>query len=212
MKGTEYNTTAFYQNLYDNSGFLVGGVLLVLAGYFWSAARMRESLSMRWVALIAIALFNARASVQTNFVYAGEAREFIGQVHTTREFQDIVRRIRTEIESSLVSLPGGTGNRPDACPFGDPVWPATWYWHALPEHRFLPDSKERLKCEYVVQDWDEANTLKIPGYSSRRITLRGWWVPDNREMTLKKFLNYSLNHTPWNPPGYAYAALLTKTK
>jgi hypothetical protein len=102
--------------------------------------------------------------------------------------------------------------RPKVLVAGDATWPLTWYFrHLRDEYKFTATPSEKLNFTYIVQDYKEKpEPADIPeGYYAREINLRGWWVPDFTQMTLKKFLNVSVNHYPWSPSGFSKAMLLT---
>jgi hypothetical protein len=151
------------------------------------------------------ALFLVRATIQTNFVYAGKETEYISQVHTTYELAEVAQRIAGE---ALFERPG---YRPKVLVTGEATWPLSWYFRNLrDEYRFTAKPEEKTNFTYIFQDWkDTPDPGSIPdGYYRRKLNLRGWWVPDFRQMTLKKFLNFSVNHYPWSPSGFTYTTLL----
>jgi uncharacterized protein (TIGR03663 family) len=164
-----------------------------------------ERINLRTAVFAIFVLYNVRAAILTNFVYAGEASEFISQVHTTYQMQQVAFDIRREIETS------SRGYKPRVYVEGEGVWPLTWYFRDLPEYRFDSTAPEfeRKNFKYHIINWDE-NAKPPPGYRARRIDLRGWWVPDYQHMTLKHFLGYAWHHRPWSSPGFAYATLLTR--
>jgi uncharacterized protein (TIGR03663 family) len=153
-----------------------------------------------WGALF-VALFSIRATVQTNFLYAGMETEFLSQVHTTYELAELAKDIRYDVRFQPDAY------KPRVYVEGDATWPLTFYFRGLKEqYKFtLSDPSERKEFTYLVQDWnDETKNSKIPeGFYSRKVNLRGWWVPDYNQMTLKNFLRYSINHYPWSPTGFS---------
>ncbi|MCB0310010.1 MAG: hypothetical protein KDD42_02165, partial [Bdellovibrionales bacterium] len=164
--------------------------------------------SLQRVLFAVVAVFLLRDSIMTNFTYDGEARELLSQVHTTHEFDGIIRRIRTELEAAAEE------DRPEVLVTGEAVWPTVWYMRGLPL-RYDKD-KDLKKYKYIFQDYTEDPT-KIPeGFKARKVKLRGWWVPDYSNMTFGKFLNYAVNHVPWkpqhggDPTGYSYITMLTR--
>jgi hypothetical protein len=158
----------------------------------------------RWIAVGAI-LFTLRASVQTNFLYAGRETEYLSQVHTTDELQDIVLGIIDDVKNQR------NGYKPLVFATGEATWPLAWYFrHLKEEYKFTAKPEERSKFTYLFIDWkDQREAGEIPeGYTARKVNLRGWWVPEFKQMTLKKFLRYSINHYPWSPSGFTYTTLL----
>ncbi|MBX7143540.1 MAG: TIGR03663 family protein [Oligoflexia bacterium] len=180
------------------------GVVFFAAAYVLPAANMLSTYRAYPLALTIFCLYTLRASILTNFVYAGDAREYISQVHTTAEYNSIMNSIKAEIDGEL------RGYRPQVFVTGEATWPSTWYMRGYPnEYKFSASDAERNKFHYMVLDWKEGEPTKVPdGFRTMRINLRGWWVPDFRQMTLKNFLGYALNHTNWSPTGYSYVTLV----
>jgi hypothetical protein len=145
--------------------------------------------------------------VQTNYLYAGKETEYLSQVHTTYELAEYAKHIIDQVHFER------NGFKPKVYATGESTWPLTWYFRVIPqEYRFSVKDKEELKdFAYIFISWKEKHDpSEIPeGYIQRRINLRGWWVPDFSQVSLKKFLRYSINHYPWNTSGFSYATMLT---
>lgn len=153
---------------------------------------------------LALSLWQA---VLTNVTYAGDASEYLSQVHTTREIRDLAVRVRTEVETE------SKGPKTNIQVDGDPTWPLTWYFRDMPQYKFEGNSSadERAAAGYRFLSW-KADDPEIPGYYKRTVNLRGWWVPDFGVMTFKKFLAYALTHRPWSGVGYSYSTVyISKT-
>lgn len=174
-----------------------GGVISVVAVFDSTFALFRPINLVKVVAVFAV-IYNVRASFQTNFIYPGKASEFLSQVHTTDELVDLANEIRRTIELQT------PGYRPRVFVDGEPVWPLTWYFKDLPEYNYSADAQERNKFKYQFLTYEEGQSPP-PGYRTRRVNLRGWWVPEYKDMKLKNFLLYALNHTPWGSTGFSYA-------
>jgi hypothetical protein len=95
--------------------------------------------------------------------------------------------------------------KPSVYATGDATWPLTWYFRNLKEsYKFnLSEPSEKQDFTYLIEDHNDTVKGDLPeGFYSRKVNLRGWWVPDFREMTLKRFLRYAVNHYPWGPTGF----------
>lgn len=159
----------------------------------------------RWVVAIGC-IYLFRAAIQTNYVYAGKETEYLSQVHTTYELAETAKQIIDEVKFERKAY------RPKVYATGESTWPLTWYFRNIPdEYRFNAKPDEMPNFTYIYQGWKEGMTrTDFPeGYYPRRINLRGWWVPEWREVTLKKFLRYGVNHYPWSSSGFSYAYFLT---
>jgi uncharacterized protein (TIGR03663 family) len=201
--------------------FLVAGLGFVLVYWLNRYLRILGRYNLPKVLFIVLVVFNARAAIQTNFVYAGRASELISQVHTTHEFHDIVLRVRDEIVSRK------KGYRLRMLALGDAVWPMSAYMVGVREYSYIVYPNEGLSVyEYIFQSYKPKpgpkkaeqtpaektkSDYEVPeGYRTEKIKQRGWWLPDYRRMTLKRFLNYAINHQPWNTVGYSYLFFSTK--
>lgn len=175
-------------------GFGLGAI-----GFLGHVLQLYGNTNLLKVAYITSIIFTLRIAIIVNYGASGEATELISQVHTTREARDLAVDIRDEIELQR------RGYRPRIYVEGEPVWPMTWYFRGIPEYKFDGNSKpeERNAFFYWMKTWVDKE-LPPAGYGSRTLKLRGWWVPDYTQMTLRRFLSYAIFHQPWNPTGYSY--------
>lgn len=177
------------------------GIAAVAAGIAFERSGSLGRVNAKYFLFAVFCIYTLRASILTNFVYAGESREYISQVHTTKQFHEISETIRKEIELQI------EGYKPKILVLGDSTWPMTWYMRDIPEYKFQAPPADYPKFDYIIQNWAENKTPEPANFRYQRINLRGWWVPELKQMTLRKFLAYALNHTPWSPVGYSYAWL-----
>jgi uncharacterized protein (TIGR03663 family) len=185
----------------EDTMILSVGALLVAIAMVQVAFHISPHINLAACLALGVALYNVRATVQTNFLYAGKETEFLSQVHTTYELATLAESIRYDIQFQPDAY------KPRVYVDGDATWPLTFYFRGIKdEYKFsLSDPSERKDFTYLVQDWnDDTKNNKIPeGFYSRKLNLRGWWVPDYTQMTLKNFLRYSVNHYPWSPTGFS---------
>lgn len=159
----------------------------------------------RWIMIIGC-IFMFRAAIQTNYLYPGKETEYLSQVHTTYELAETAKQIIDEVKYERNTY------RPKVYATGESTWPLTWYFRTIPEeYKFNAKPEEMPNFTYIYQAWKEGMKKEdfLQGYYPRRINLRGWWVPEWKELTLKKFLRYTVNHYPWSPSGFSYAFFLT---
>jgi len=185
-------------------GLVLIGIALV---DYW--AKLFGGFNLRSALFVVGALFSLHVSIMTNFTYAGKANELISQVHTTPDYDNVVRDIRRQM------LLADEDKRPQMLVTGEGVWPTVWYLRSLPlRYDATPEQKKDFK--WIMQDWKDNATDLPEGYELRKLKLRGWWVPDYKEMTFKRYLAYAINHQPWkpgwggDPSGFSYVALLSK--
>jgi uncharacterized protein (TIGR03663 family) len=191
--------------LFENCLFLLIGAALVGLYFFDTSVAPLGRCNLAVTLFVIAVVYNLRATIQTNFLYAGRESEYISQVHTTSDTQEAALRIRREI------LFETNGYKPKVLVTGEGTWPLTWYFRDLSEYKFSATADEKLQFTYIFQDQkDNPDPGYIPdGYTIRKLNLRGWWVPDLRQMNLKRFLNYALNHNPWSGTGFSTITLLT---
>lgn len=178
------------------------GLAFIVAAVSLQRSQIATTVNLQAFLFAAFCIYTARNAVLTNYVYAGEAREYMSQVHTTPEFHNIANSIKEEIAHQL------KGYKPQVLVMGEATWPMTWYMRDIPQYKFQAVPSEYKNFDYIITNWSENQQPAPPDFYAQRINLRGWWVPDFRQMTLKNFLGYALNHTPWGPTGYSYVWLL----
>ena len=189
-----------------NASWFVVGLALPGLALMDSYRAFLGTCNLRALAMILLCVFNLRVAVMTSFPPKDKELGYISQVHTTIEFRDLALMIRENIEKQVF------GFRPFVHVTGEASWPITWYFRGLPEYKFdALDMSKRDQYAYIFDTWKDDDTVP-EGFVSRRVNLRGWWVPDFSQMTLKKFLNYSVNLEPWSGTGYTYVRLLTNRK
>ena len=193
--------------------FGIGGILIVFYLIDWSLGKllvvkafshgsMLPQANLLVVGSVVFALFSFRATSLTNFVFGGNEREFMSQVHTVSEAIDVADMIVNEVVSQR------RGYQPHIFVEGEATWPLTWYFRKLPTYDYINKDK-RSGYLFRIEDWKEG----VPppsGFKARRINLRGWWVPDYQQINLKRVIRYYLSHETWNPPGFSYVNLYTR--
>lgn len=189
--------TAVWENLL----LLTLGLLLYFLHFTNRWTKVLGTVNLKNLTFLLVSLFCLRGAILTNFVYGGSETEFISQVHTTKEFHELAVRLKKE---SLTNIrPGAFKILGD----GDPVWPLTWYMVGANDFKFIASAEERKDFDIIIQTYDD-NPKNVPeGFEKRKITLRGWWVPNYNEMSLRKYLNTAVNHIPWSTSGFTYAWL-----
>ncbi len=191
---------------YYHWSFVAFGLFFIALGILDQMIHLFGTTNLQKTLALVAVLFTARAAILTNFVYEGRAREYLCQVHTTPEFHDFMHTLRHEDATTI------NGRQPQILIDGTATWPATWYLRDIKGYKFSASPSERPNFDYIVQDFEETPKNVPPGFTAVKMDLRGWWVPEFQNMTLKRFLNYTLNHTPWNGTGFSSVHLLVKDK
>lgn len=85
---------------------------------------------------------------------------------------------------------------------GEAAWPLSWYWRSLPVAWTRPGAGQRPPL--VVCDVDEEAEMLAalgPGYVSRRIPLRAWWLMEVGDPSVADVARYVVTRTPWGTIG-----------
>lgn len=191
----------------ENSGFLAFGLVFMILALLEQRIRLMGEFCVYTVLLLVVVVYNVRMAFITNFVKPGHASEYISQVHTTPEFHAMTLQIREKMTASV------NGIRPLVLGRGESTWPITWYMAGVEGFNFdIPSGKSMSDYEYIFDSWDDNQGLKkIPaGFIGRQLEFRGWWVPDFNVISLRRFLRYAINHTPWNSTGFTYLLYMSK--
>ena len=125
----------------------------------------------------------------------------MSQVHTTFEFDKTAKRIKSEIHSNQI------GSELSVYASGDPVWPLTAYFKGLKGYKYQANNKQIEKMCYIFDSFDKPTIKKPKSFLEKKVTLRGWWVPDYEKVTLKKYITYLLTHKNWNSSGFSYSRM-----
>ncbi|MBT3584008.1 MAG: TIGR03663 family protein [Halobacteriovoraceae bacterium] len=158
------------------------------------------------VALLAFCLWSLRISLITNYSRAGKASEYLAQVHTSKEYEEIAKKIVTELDAPH------RGIKPTILNYRENNWPLSWYLYGRPEYVYLVKNHDPASFDYIFdQPYDPALHRELSKTHRKiLIDLREWWVPDLDQMTLLNFTKYALTHNPWNPIGFKKVALFIK--
>jgi uncharacterized protein (TIGR03663 family) len=185
---------------------LVAGIIY-LAVYFQSSAGVKNFLESsiwknsqvkkKYILLFLFVFCNLREAILTNFTYVGEAKEFIGQVHTTKEFENILLRIRNEIEFPV------SGRKPMFLAYKESTWPTTWHFFEMPQYTYNLGKRKLNDFDYILNKENDKETEEIlkDTHTKLKVPLRGWYVPDYTKMNWSRFFGYMWNHTPWSTVG-----------
>jgi len=203
QKGIGGAWDATLNGMKENIFFFVCGFTLYFLSYVNRWTNLLGTVNLKVFLFIIASLFCIRSSILTNFVYAGSETEFISQVHTTKDFHELMLSLRQKWASNLREEPFKVLGD------GDPVWPMTWYFVGIPDFKWQASPEERKGFDVIIQTYEETPKNLPDGWEKKRINLRGWWVPDYNQMTLKKFLNVSVNHIPWSNSGFTYVWLFS---
>jgi uncharacterized protein (TIGR03663 family) len=181
---------------------LLPGILLLLETY-----RSYQFDKKGLLLFTVLILFQLRIAFISNWSQAGERDQFLSQVHTTKEYDRLMRKIDEfqmdplKTQDSLVHVQG----------MG--LWPGFWYLYSTPG----VDTSKGLKIEdlkkfdIVIKDiHPQGDKELLKTHDRQLVPLRGWWVPNYNQLSITHYFSYMLNHLPWNSPGAAQINLFIK--
>ncbi|MBT7610419.1 MAG: TIGR03663 family protein [Bacteriovoracaceae bacterium] len=149
-------------------------------------------------ALIALCfLFQLRMAIMINYSRAGHATELISQVHTSTQYESLLFKLKSKLESK--HLP----RQHKLLILKENTWPLTWYLYEIPGFYYIQGITPTQDYDYVLsstQDKTTQDALKETHHLIRT-PFRWWWVPPYKTMTFKQWFNYGLNHNPWTVTG-----------
>lgn len=177
-------------------GLLVVLILGALAFYFHSKDSS-QSLGPFAFFLTLSVVIHLRYALMVNFGRVNNDAEFIRQVHTTKEVEELLNGIIRKVKDSHYD------KKQKILVQDTPIWPFAWYLKHIPTYKHRIDDTPLLDFKWIFDDFKNLSKyqeIKFQ-YKERSVPLRSWWVPRYEEMTLRKYLKYMAFHKPWNPPG-----------
>lgn len=179
--------------------------LIFLAFYLQEETNLLHNLfRKKWgqALLIVLLLFQVRMAVITNYSRAGEASEFISQVHTTYPYHELSKKIQHQLKFPLRA----DVDKLTVLALKENTWPLTWYLYELEGFRYFLGGTQLKDFKVVLTSESDQETAKALSQSHDliKVPLRWWWVPSYSTMTLKNWLVYSFSHNPWTPVGQLY--------
>ena len=179
------------------------GLGLILLSLGWADRRFPMGVGFTGFSLLltVFTIFTLRVAYISNFEFKYHELGYMSQVHTTMEAKELALKIRQEILSSPFD------SKPSVLVEGDATWPMTWYFRDLSTYKFSATPEEKQKFTYIIQD----EATPVPdGFEKATLKLRGWWVPEFRDMTIRRFLSVALNQRVWGGFGYSNVTVLKK--
>lgn len=159
---------------------------IVFLGLYYQNLRS----TILWPVVCISIAFNLFQSYQLNFVNPGSETEFISQVHTSREYEQLAQGLQQKLERNKgLNILAYKGN----------TWPLTWYLYKREGYYYNKMGKSLDSFDLVMDNYPTAT--KLESYETKVLPLRHWWVPDWNKMNWLNFIGYSFHHRPWNPTG-----------
>jgi uncharacterized protein (TIGR03663 family) len=137
-------------------------------------------------------------SFQISLTLGGSEKELISQVHTTKNFSDIIESLIKKLkipdqakEFKLLVL-------------DDSIWPTSWYMRDVKGFQFVSPSdfdNSLKKIDFFIGNIHQKEMVEKT-FTTIEIPLRGWWVPNYYKLTpINLFLGIYFRK-PWNESGY----------
>lgn len=136
-------------------------------------------------------------TIYINYISAGSANELISQVHTTKEYEEIVIKIRDSLDKPVGSI------KPRVLILEDNGWPLSWYLWGYGGVDYTTSKTLISNYDFVFDkflDTDPMGEL-AKTHTRQLVSLRHYWWPDFSEITFKKWLNLYFFNEPWSITG-----------
>ena len=145
---------------------------------------------------------NIYVSYLTVFKHHGKAQEFLSQVHTSREFENIYLDFKNKKETFKVLT------------LKEPIWPSTWFGYGENWYSFSEKEDKYSNYDYIITPrFPKATNKKLLlTHKKDQILFRYWWVPNFKKLTVMNWFKYYLHRQTWNPTGSQYMFRYTRLK
>lgn len=136
-------------------------------------------------------------TIYINFISHGSSKELISQVHTTKEYEDILIKIRSSLEKPVGSI------KPRVLILEDNGWPLSWYLWGYSGVDYSANVNNRSHYDFIFDKFLDTDPTSIMAKTHTRelIALRHYWWPNFSEITLKKWLRLYFLNEPWSVSG-----------
>lgn len=166
-------------------------IYILIPGVIFIGIYLKDINSKILIPCLSLALFfNIYQAIQLNHINTGSNTEFISQVHTTRDYEQLSFKLKSLLEKK---------DSVKILALKDNTWPLTWYLYGLEGYHYNQMGKQLRDFDIILDSSPTSN--EVEGYSKKVIGLRHWWVPNWRRMKFADFLQYPFTHKPWNPSG-----------
>ena len=177
---------------------------LFFVAFYLNDLKLIKTNKFRYFLIITF-IFTLRVALKCNFSEAGFSNQLISQVHTTDIFENILFKIKNEIDFPIQK-------QPKLLSLGETVWPTSYFFFNEPNYSFMLGHKELTSFDYILSDLpnEELDLSLSTRYQKIIVPMRHWWLPDYEKLSLLNWINYALTQNPWSDTGAKDIALYSK--
>ena len=145
-------------------------------------------------------------TIYINHLYPGDKRELISQVHTSKEYEELLFKIRDRLYQDDNTI------KPRVLVLEDNGWPLSWYIWGLDGVDFKAHYSSYSQYDFIFdQMLNPALASRLVNTHERRaITLRHYWWPNFGQLSFLNLMNLIFKHEPWSTSGEYKIALWVK--
>lgn len=182
------------------------GLYPLIIGVFFFSLHFTKELSFHWgIFFIPILCFNIYKAYLINFKSPGDQKFAITQVQTSNDFEN------KAIELKKISDQSPEGLKPRILAIGSNVWPLAYYFRDMKDFVYNQSNRNFNSFDFIFMDQINLKEVDdIERFEKTRISMRHWWVPDQRKITWKGYFKTLFTLEPWNKPGTKWSYLLKR--
>ncbi len=141
-----------------------------------------------------------------NFVDPGSQKELISQVHTSREYENILVKLQATLQAPVGAI------KPQILVLENNGWPLSWFLWGYNGVNYSASIDKHKDYDFIFDRLLDSNRSgKLQETHTREvITLRHYWWPSFNEITFQKWLSLIILNQPWSPSGEFQISLWRK--
>lgn len=166
--------------------------LILIAVYL---QRQCHQFSAKWWVplLITIVSYNGFYAYRTAFERHSDFREYLIQVHPQSHYKNELMTFAQQLKNQFI--------QPKLLLLDDSSWINFWYLHPLKfELGFDPNAHPLQYYDGIIATKRQLSL--VDHYQEREISYAGWWVVDERLLSLERIADYAFTHQAWNESGH----------
>lgn len=145
-------------------------------------------------------------TIYINHIVPGSERELISQVHTSKEYESFLFKIREQLFQDDNAI------KPRVLVLEDNGWPLSWYIWGIDGVDFKAHYSSYSQYDFIFdQMLNPALASRLVNTHERQaLILRHYWWPNFGQLSLKNWLQLVLFHQPWSKSGEYQIAVWVK--
>ncbi len=164
-------------------------------------------LSPKYSNIVLLFLFlSLPKTIYINYFSAGSGKELISQVHTTREYENILLKLETNLNKPVGAI------KPQVLVLENNGWPLSWYLWGYNGVNYSANINQHKNYDFIFDRLLDSNR---PGnlektHTREVINLRHYWWPSFSDITFKRWLKLVFMNEAWSKSGEFQISLWRK--